>query len=71
MMKKIIRNAIKCKNCGNVIESTNTHDLKFCSCKNVAVDGGNVYLRRYFKISQDDFEELSECIEVEDNPHQD
>lgn len=66
-MRKIIKNAIKCKKCGNVIESTSVHDFKFCSCGSVAVDGGHDYLRRSFKNSQDDFEELSEYIDVEDN----
>lgn len=66
-MRKIIKNAIKCKKCGNVIESTSVHDFKFCSCGSVAVDGGHDYLRRSFKNSQDDFEELSEYIDVEDD----
>ena len=43
-MKKIIRNAIRCKFCGDVIESELVHDFKFCSCKTVAVDGGHEYL---------------------------
>lgn len=66
-MRKIIKNAIKCKKCGDVIESTSVHDFKFCSCGSVAVDGGHDYLRRSFKNSQDDFEELSEYIDVEDD----
>lgn len=66
-MRKIIKNAIKCKKCGDVIESTSVHDFKFCSCGSVAIDGGHDYLRRSFKNSQDDFEELSEYIDVEDN----
>lgn len=66
-MRKIIKNAIKCKKCGDVIESTSVHDFQFCSCGSVAVDGGHDYLRRSFKNSQDDFEELSEYIDVEDD----
>ncbi len=66
-MRKIIKNAIKCKKCGDVIESTSVHDFKFCSCGSVAIDGGHEYLRRSFKYSKDDFEELSEYIDVEDN----
>lgn len=42
----IIKNAIKCRKCGDVIESTSTHDLKICSCGACAVDGGHEYLRR-------------------------
>ena len=43
---KIIRNAIRCKKCGEVIESKSVHDFKFCSCGACAVDGGHEYLRR-------------------------
>ena len=39
-MKKIVRNRIKCKKCGEIIESTSRHDFKFCKCGAVAVDGG-------------------------------
>ena len=42
----IIKNAIKCRKCGDVIESTSTHDFKIYSCGACAVDGGHEYLRR-------------------------
>ena len=45
-MPRIIKNAIRCKKCGEVIESENVHDFKFCSCGSCAVDGGHDYLRR-------------------------
>ena len=45
-MPKIIRNAIRCKKCGDIIESKTVHDFKFCSCGSCAVDGGHDYLRR-------------------------
>ena len=32
-MKKIIRNRIKCKKCGEIIESTSRHDFKFCKMR--------------------------------------
>ena len=57
-MKKIIRNRIKCKKCGEIIESTSRHDFKFCKCGAVAVDGGKDYLRRVG--NKDDYEELIE-----------
>ena len=41
-MPKIIRNAIRCKKCGDVIESKTVHDFKFCSCGSCAVDGGPI-----------------------------
>lgn len=62
-MRKIIRNAIRCKACGEVIESTYRHDFKGCSCGRVYVDGGLDYIRRGFTDSPDDFEELSEYRE--------
>ena len=33
----IIRNAIKCRKCGEVIESVSPHDFKTCSCGTCAV----------------------------------
>lgn len=58
-MRKIIRNAIKCNTCGDVIESTYTHDFVQCSCGRVFVDGGHEYLRRGYTDSMDDFTDLS------------
>jgi len=57
----IERNAIKCRSCGDEIESTHRHDFKTCSCGKVAVDGGKEYLRRLFPSGAplDHFEELS------------
>lgn len=57
----IIRNAIKCKICGDIIESLSVHDYKVCSCGACAVDGGHEYLRRSAK-SFDDIIELSEVV---------
>lgn len=49
MQIKIIRNKIKCKHCGEVIESESRHDFKFCACGKVAIDGGHIsyWLVRY------------------------
>lgn len=63
-MKKIKVNKIRCKKCGDIIESKTPHDFKYCKCKSVAVDGGKEYLRRCFVNSVDDFEELSEYEET-------
>ena len=46
IIDKIKTNKIKCKKCGDIIESTSVHDFKWCSCGTVAVDGGHEYLRR-------------------------
>lgn len=65
-MRKIIENKIRCKYCGDVIESKSGHDFRWCSCHTVFVDGGHNYLRRGFKNSPDDFEDLSITEEVDD-----
>ena len=55
--EEIISNKIKCKKCGDIIESKSTNDYKKCSCGAVAVDGGAEYLKRignendYIKLS--------------------
>lgn len=64
-MKKIKINKIKCKHCGDIIESTHVWDYKQCSCKTVSVDGGQEYLKRGFKNSpEQDYEDLSEMEEI-------
>lgn len=55
--KQIIKvNKIKCKKCGNIIESKTTNDLKRCSCGAVAVDGGKECLKRIG--NDEEYEEL-------------
>ena len=63
MRMRIIKNAIKCNHCGDVIESEYTHDYKTCSCGRVAVDGGHDYLRRAYSTGRDDYTELSVCVD--------
>ena len=55
--EEIISNKIKCKKCGDIIESKSTNDYKSCSCGAVAVDGGKDYLKRIGK--EKDYIELS------------
>lgn len=50
---KILKNAIRCKKCGEIIESTSRHNFVPCKCfkesggtDGCAVDGGHDYLRR-------------------------
>jgi hypothetical protein len=63
-MEEIIRNAVYCKVCDTLIESTHRHDFKYCNCPEgsktrVAVDGGHVYLKRLLgPLAQ--YKELSE-----------
>ena len=55
--EKIISNKIKCKKCGDIIESKSINDYKRCSCGAVAVDGGKDYLKRIG--NEEDYDELS------------
>ncbi len=50
---KIIHNRVKCKNCGEVIESKSVHDWVCCKCFHKSngetgcfTDGGHEYIRR-------------------------
>lgn len=65
MTQKIIKNAIRCKKCGDVIESKFQHDFVTCSCGSVSADGGHYYLRRVGNF--DDWEELSETKDENDS----
>lgn len=56
--EEIISNKIKCKKCGDIIESKSTNDYKKCSCGTVAVDGGKDYLKRID--NEEDYEDISE-----------
>ena len=56
--EEIISNKIKCKKCGDVIESKSSNDYKKCSCGTVAVDGGKDYLKRIG--NEEHYEDISE-----------
>ena len=53
----IIQNKVRCRKCGDVIESKNQHDFVSCKCGAISVDGGRSYLRRLG--NDEDIEELS------------
>jgi ribosomal protein L37AE/L43A len=55
-------NQVKCNKCGDIIRSRNRHDMVYCKCGTVAVDGGSWYLKRAFK-EEGDYEELSEYFD--------
>ena len=58
----IFTNKIRCKKCGDIIESTWVHDFKQCKCGAVAVDGGHEYMKRLGNV--EDWEELSEWKKI-------
>ena len=61
MKERIIRNAIQCRHCREVIESKSVHDFVTCSCSSCSADGGHEYLRRCcITAPETDYIELSE-----------
>ncbi len=62
---RIIRNALRCKKCNDVIESHHRHDFVQCQCGAIFVDGGHDYLRSGG--SPEDFESLIE-YEAQEEP---
>ena len=42
----IVQNAVICNKCDDFIFSGHRHDFVECKCGNIAVDGGQAYLRR-------------------------
>ncbi len=61
-MKRIIRNAAKCRLCGDVIESKLVSDFIECSCGAMLIGGGKKHLRRAGDMLA--IEELSETEDV-------
>jgi len=60
----IIRNAGKCKQCGDEIESKHRHDYVTCKCGEISVDGGRSYLKRSAR-NFENFIDISEVINEE------
>ncbi len=36
---------LKCKKCGDIIQSKHRHDMVWCKCHSIAIDGGDDYFR--------------------------
>ena len=61
----ITRNSVRCSNCNDEIESTHRHDFRWCSCGNVAVDGGRAYRKRVYT-GKYPWEDTSTFVDKED-----
>lgn len=61
-MLSLKRNAVKCLVCEDIIESTYTHDFKYCKCGQTMVDGGLDY-QRYGSMDMDNVVSLAEFHE--------
>ena len=57
---RIVRNAARCKRCGDVIASGHVHAYVTCGCGAIAVDGGLEYLKRCGDPA--DMEDLAEVV---------
>lgn len=60
----ILKNAIRCNKCKDVIESKHRHDFVTCSCGACANDGGKDYMRRIG--NPEDYTDVSEVTSQED-----
>ena len=58
----LIKNKVKCKHCGDIIESKYHHDFVTCSCGKVSIDGGLQYFRLLCDNPKEDIEDLREWI---------
>lgn len=64
-MAKLIRNAVRCKNCSTVLESKHRHDFQSCKC-GVFTDGGLAYQRAGWPAGDRD-KWIEDLCEWEDN----
>jgi len=69
-LRKIITNKVKCRLCGDVIESTYRNDIKSCKCGEITVDGGTDYIRRGWQTDRANIIELSEYEEEHKIPEE-
>lgn len=54
---------IKCKHCKDIIESKHRHDMVWCRCGKVAIDGGNDYVKISGAIT--DFDRVIDIAEAQ------
>lgn len=65
MKSIIIINRARCNNCNETIKSLSVHDFKWYKCHQLAVDGGNCYIRRVVE-NENNYIDLNEIINTED-----
>lgn len=66
---RLVKNALKCLKCGDILESKHRHDYKTCSCDNAMIDGGLDYQRWGWRYP-DSIEDLSVSEEYEREPYE-
>lgn len=62
----LLRNRVKCKKCGDIIESKSVHDCVWCSCHSIMTDGGLDYIHRGG--NWDDMEPMDEWYDPNEPP---
>ena len=69
--RRIVRNALRCTGCGDVIESKHRHEIVTCSCGAWSVDGGLDYIKRSIDVGKSPFPDSEDLCEydppLEDN----
>lgn len=66
--RRILHNRIRCKLCGDVIESKYRHDFVECSCGACYTDGGKDYFNRGWDPAKGDWKDIIEDLtEYEDD----
>lgn len=66
--RRLIRNAAKCLQCGDVVESRHRWDCNLCTCGALMVDGGTDYIKRgWIDDDTHGIEEMCEWEEVSDS----
>lgn len=71
MRKQLIKNSVKCLECGEILESKHRHQFSMCDCPNeTATDGGNIY-QRYMGRDLNKIEDLSKYVYMTEQEYQD
>jgi hypothetical protein len=55
---------IRCKRCNEVIQSMHRHDMKWCSCRLIGIDGGSDYTHICYGTDWNSYDECYEVVEV-------
>lgn len=64
MKSIIVINRARCNNCNEIIKSLSVHDFKWCKCHQLAIDGGDCYIRRVVE-NENNYIDLNEIINIE------
>jgi tRNA(Ile2) C34 agmatinyltransferase TiaS len=66
MRTVVVTNKAQCRLCGDILTSTSNHDYQRCTCGEIAVDGGQSYIKRSAK----DLNNIIELSETYDEAYE-